>query len=125
MPPVRYSINSAGYAMKLFGRPEREKTCDCERSNEPSVAQALYLANDQEVLAKVNDPAGRLSAMIKSSADDRQVIDELYLTALSRYPTDKEREIQSSHVAAAASREAGLRDVLWSLLNVREFVFNH
>ncbi len=125
MPPVRYSINSAGYAMKLFGRPEREKTCDCERSNEPSVAQALYLANDQEVLAKVNDPAGRLSEMIKSSTDDRHVIEELYLTALSRYPTDKEREDQLAHVAANTSRTAGLRDVLWSLLNVREFVFNH
>ena len=59
-PPVRYSVTRGGYPMQIFGRPPREKTCDCERSNEPSVAQALYLINDDEVVSKVNDPQGRL-----------------------------------------------------------------
>ncbi len=111
--------------MKIFGRPDREKTCDCERSDEVSVAQALYLINDQDVHAKLDDRAGVLPRLLKSIADDRQLIEELYLTALSRFPTESESEIQLEHVKSAASRDEGMKDVLWSLLNVREFVFNH
>jgi hypothetical protein len=124
-PPVRYSVSRGGYPMQVFGRPAREKTCDCERSNEPSVAQALYLVNDEEILNKLNDPKGRIPQLLKSTEDNRQVIQELYLAALSRFPTDDEIRIQADHVQQAASRETGMRDVLWSLLNVREFIFNH
>lgn len=122
-PPVRYSVNRSGYPMQIFGRPAREKTCDCERSNEPSVAQALYLINDTEIVTKVNDPSGRLPGLLNSTADDGRVIEQLYLAALSRLPSDEERQIQMEHVAQSQSRAAGMRDVLWSLLNVREFVF--
>jgi hypothetical protein len=122
-PPVRYSMSRSGYPMQIFGRPAREKTCDCERSNEPSVAQALYLVNDTEIVTKLNDPSGRLPKLLKSTADDGKVIENLYLAALSRLPSDDERQIQMEHVAGARSREAGMRDVLWSLLNVREFLF--
>ena len=109
--------------MQVFGRPAREKTCDCERSNEPSVAQALYLINDEEILAKLNAPQGRLPQLLESNDDNGQVITELYLAALSRFPTDEEMRVQAEHVEQASSRAAGMRDVLWSLLNVREFVF--
>ena len=124
-PPVRYSVNRGGYPMQVFGRPAREKTCDCERSNEPSVAQALYLVNDEEILAKLNDPNGRLPQLLDVTDDNGQVIENLYLAALSRFPTDEELRIQSEHVDQAPSRADGMRDVLWSLLNVREFVFIH
>ncbi len=122
-PPVRYSLGRGGYPMQVFGRPAREKTCDCERSNEPSVAQALYLVNDDEILTRLSDPKGRLPKLLKSTNDNRHVIQELYLAALSRYPTSDEVRIQTEHVDRAPSREEGMRDVLWSLLNVREFVF--
>ncbi len=125
MPPLRYGATRGGYAMKIFGRPDREKTCDCERSDEVSVAQALYLINDQDVHAKLDDRTGVLPRLLKSIADDRQLIEDLYLTALSRFPTESESEIQLEHVKSAASRDEGMKDVLWSLLNVREFVFNH
>lgn len=124
-PPVRYSISRSGYPMQIFGRPAREKTCDCERSNEPSVAQALYLVNDEEIASKLNSPTGRLPELLKSTADNGKVIEELYLASLSRFPTAGELALQMEHVEKSPSREAGLRDVLWSLLNVREFVFNH
>ena len=125
MPTVRYSLSRSGYPMKIFGRPDREKTCDCERSNEPSVAQALYLINDQEVLAKLDDTKGRLSQLLRTIKHDRELITELYLTALSRFPEDQELELQLKHVAAADSRDLGMKDVMWSLLNVREFLFIH
>ena len=111
--------------MQIFGRPAREKTCDCERSNEPSVAQALYLVNDEEIVSKLNSPTGRLPELVKSTADIGKAIEELYLASLSRFPTADELALQMEHVEKSPSREAGLRDVLWSLLNVREFVFNH
>jgi hypothetical protein len=111
--------------MTVFGRPDREKTCDCERANEPSVAQALYLINDQEVVMKLDDPTGRLPQLLKTIADDRELITELYLAALSRFPTEEELATQLDHVAAAATRSDGMKDVLWSLLNVREFAFIH
>ena len=125
MPSLRYGSTRGGYPMKIFGRPDREKTCDCERSNEPSVAQALYLINDQEVLAKLDDPVGRLKKLLATIKDDRELITELYLTALARFPTVEELEIQLEHVAGASSRADGVKDVLWTLLNVREFVFIH
>ena len=125
MTAVRYGGNRPGYAMKIFGRPDREKTCDCERSNEPSVAQALYLINDQEVLAKLNDSSGRLPQLLKTMTNDRDLITELYLAALSRLPAEEELELQLRYVQKAANRESGMKDVLWTLLNVREFVFNH
>ena len=125
MPPLRYGSTRGGYAMKIFGRPDREKTCDCERSNEPSVAQALYLINDQEVLSKLDERGGRLTQLLKSVDDNRELIIELYLAALSRFPAQEELQRQLEHVAAAPSRAEGMKDVLWSLLNVREFIFIH
>lgn len=125
MPPLRYGASRGGYAMKIFGRPDREKTCDCERSNEPSVAQALYLINDQDVVSKLDDRNARLPKLLKSIKDDRELVVELYLTALSRFPTDEELQQQLEHVAGSDSRADGMKDVLWTLLNVREFVFVH
>ena len=125
MPPLRYGSTRGGYAMKIFGRPDREKTCDCERSNEPSVAQALYLINDIEVLGKINNLKGTLPKLLKSMADDGELITQLYLATLARFPTEAERDAHRQHVTAAPSRAEGMKDVLWSLLNVREFVFVH
>lgn len=125
LPSVRYGATRGGYPMKIFGRPDREKTCDCERSEEPSVAQALYLINDQEVLSKLGDRNSRLARLLQEVDDDRELITELYLTALNRFPTETELATQLEYVASAPSRDEGMQDVLWSLLNVREFVFNH
>ena len=125
MPPLRYGSIRGGYPMKIFGRPDREKTCDCERSNEPSVAQALYLINDVEVLGKINNLNGTLPKLLKSMADDGELITQLYLATLARFPTAAERDAHRQHVTAAPSRAEGMKDVLWSLLNVREFVFVH
>jgi hypothetical protein len=125
MTAVRYSGSRPGYAMKIFGRPDREKTCDCERSNEPSVAQALYLINDEDVLSKLNHASGRLPGLLKTMSDDKEVITELYLAALSRFPSENELKLQLKYVEQAKNRESGMKDVLWTLINVREFVFNH
>jgi Protein of unknown function (DUF1553)/Protein of unknown function (DUF1549) len=121
-PPARYGT-SPEYVLRIFGRPKREQTCSCERSDETNLAQALFLINDVDVQSRVEDPRGRLSRLLKSIPDDRKLIEELYLTTLSRYPRPDEMKKVLAYVAKANSRQAAMQDVLWSLINVREFLF--
>jgi len=118
---VRYGETE--YFMTTFGRPERVQTCACERSNEASLAQALFLINDSDVHKRITDPDGRLTALLDRFPADRQLIEELYLTCLARYPRPDEMETVLAFVEQSASRDAAMQDVLWSLINVREFLF--
>lgn len=111
------------YFLDIFGRPEREQTCACERSTDAALAQALYLINDNDIHSRIADPDGRLPRLLKEVSGDRALIEELYLTALCRYPTEQETQTLLDYVREAPSREAGFQDVMWSLLNVREFLF--
>ena len=113
------------YALGIFGRPLRTQLCDCERSGETGLAQAMYLLNDIDVNQKIGDKDGVLAALLKKHKDDRPVIEALYLGSLSRYPSDEELQDSLEFVQASQSRAAGLQDIMWSLMNVREFIFNH
>ncbi|HUE73932.1 MAG TPA: DUF1553 domain-containing protein [Pirellulaceae bacterium] len=127
LAPTRFggTTDASGYALEVFGRPLRAETCDGERSFDVTLTQVLYLMNDAEVQAKIAAADGRLAKLLKESKDDKQLIEELYLGTLSRLPTEKETTKAVDYVAGAADRKTGLEDVLWSLLNVREFVLNH
>ena len=111
------------YAMHVFGRPKRELTTICERSNDPSLAQALFLINDANVHARVAAPEGRLPKLLEANSDNDELIDELYLTCLTRYPSEKERTVLRDYFAGDVPRLEAAQDVLWSLMNVREFIF--
>jgi len=111
------------YFLSIFGRPKRQETCACERSNQPSLAQALYLINDADVHRRIADRDGRLAGMLDRISDDSLLIDELYLTCLGRHPSDEETGTLLEYVAASESREAAMQDCMWSLMNVREFLF--
>jgi hypothetical protein len=126
LAPTRLNNNNGpAYALAIFGRPLRTQTCDCERSGDAGLPQAMYLINDTDVNAKISAPGGRLAKLLQEIADDQPLLEELYLGTLCRFPTEDERKKSLDHVARAADRKAGFEDVLWSLLNVREFVFNH
>jgi hypothetical protein len=111
------------YFMETFGRPPRREICSCERSGEPALTQALYLINDEDIHTRLADPRGRLPQLLTTLKDDRQLVEELYLMALSRRPTPAETDTVTAHINRAPSREAAMQDVLWTLLNVREFLF--
>jgi hypothetical protein len=118
------------YAVYLFGKPAREINCDCERSASPSLQQTLFLRNDEELLLLLNRKEGWLAQLAKESgrADwppAEQLVESAYLRSLSRMPTEGERRIAASHFASAASPREGLRDLMWALLNTKEFVVNH
>lgn len=113
------------YVLGIFGRPLRTQTCDCERSVETGLAQAMYLLNDTDVNQKIADPNGRLAQLLKEQKDDRKLIEELYLDVLSRFPTDDEVDNAVAFVADSESRDVGMQDIMWSLMNLREFIFVH
>ncbi len=115
------------YFFRIFGRPVRASVCECERSNEPSIAQALHLMNSEEIMSKIKDRNGAARRLANSKMPPRQIIDELYLSSLSRYPTEAERTLMLRVFtdAGAEDRQAAVEDVLWALLNTRSFVYNH
>jgi hypothetical protein len=113
------------YFFRIFGRPVRASVCECERSNEPSIAQALHLMNSEEIMSKVRSRRGIARRLARSSKTPREVIDSLYLGTLSRYPGDKEKALMLKVFADADERQEAVEDVLWALLNTRGFVYNH
>ena len=114
------------YFFRIFGRPVRASVCECERSNEPSIAQALHLMNSEEIMSKIHDSPTAPRELAHSKMSPREIVDELYLGTLSRFPSDKERTLMLQVFAEAGDdRQAAVEDVLWALLNTREFVYNH
>src|SRR5262249_32147098 len=114
------------YFFSIFGRPVRASVCECERSNEPSIAQALHLMNSEEIISKIRARTGAARHLANSKMTPREIIDELYLSTLSRYPTDTERTLMLRvFTEAGDDRHAAVEDVLWALLNSRSFVYNH
>jgi hypothetical protein len=124
--PIEYAPTlRMPYPLELFGRGIRKQTCgNCERTDEPALNQALYLLTDGDVVDRVSADRGRLRDISKTE-DDEQVVEQLYLSALARPPTESELVDVIAYRSECESREAWMEDVLWSLLNVREFVFQH
>lgn len=112
------------YFLRIFGRPLRASVCECERSNEPSISQALHLMNSREISSHIESQAGRARQLADSSSSPIEIVDELFLTTLSRFPTEEERALMLTEFDGADRRSAA-EDILWALLNTREFVYNH
>ncbi len=130
--PLSRPSGRVRYAFRIFGRPLRAEICDCERDNSPSLPQALYLLNDAEMLARVQAPGGRLTELLASGREDRRLVEELYLTALSRPARPGEVDTALRHLSkwrgeakGKAARREAFEDLLWALLNLKEFVTNH
>jgi len=111
--------------LEVFGRPSRQTVCACERGVEPSIAQALHLMNSTRTMHKVQSRHGRASRLSASGMSPEQIIEELYLSALSRQPSDAERQLMLQAFQDTGDLRLATEDVLWALLNLREFVFNH
>ncbi|HEX3314200.1 MAG TPA: DUF1549 domain-containing protein [Gemmataceae bacterium] len=114
------------YFFRIFGRPVRASVCECERSNEPSIAQALHLMNSEEIADKIHTPTGTARRLARSKKTPAEIIDELYLTTLTRFPSESERASMLRVFAeAGADRQGATEDALWALVNSRGFVYNH
>jgi hypothetical protein len=113
------------YTFRIFGRPPRTTACDCERAMEPALPQKLFLMTDPTLLAKFNDPNGRLQTLLKSSKTDDEVLDELFLATLARMPSARDRKSFTEHRQMVGNRREALFDTMWALINTREFILNH
>jgi hypothetical protein len=113
------------YFLDTFDRPRRVTSCECERSSGATLAQVLLLANSDEIEAKIAAGDGKLARLIKEKKPMREVIDELYLTAYSRRPIAEESRRTLAHIERADNKQQALEDVLWAIINTKEFMFNH
>ncbi|HXG10754.1 MAG TPA: DUF1549 domain-containing protein [Gemmataceae bacterium] len=115
----------ASYFLDVFGRPQRISACECERVNEANLAQALHLLNSEEIQAKLTRSGGRAEALAKDPRPDAEKVEELFLWALAHPPTPAQMEVALAHISKhAANKKAAYENILWALINTKEFVFN-
>jgi hypothetical protein len=120
--------NTRSAFLNGFGRPDRIQTCECERTNEPSMAQALHMANGDTLNEKLKQKDNRIDKLLSTGQPASKIIEEIYLSSVSRLPTLQEAKAMTNLLAQATTPEARretLQDILWSLLSSRDFVFNH
>jgi hypothetical protein len=107
--------------LKIFGKPDRLLACECERRSDTTLNQAFQLISGPAVTRKVRK-SPRVARLLKRKASDAEVIRELYLAALSRYPTAKEEQLISARLARAPDRRKAVEDLLWAVMNAKEFL---
>ncbi len=112
------------YFLGLFGRSDRVTACACDRSNEVTLPQLLHMQNG-EILQKVKHNDSRLAKLLRDKTDERAMIDALFVAALCRKPSDKERDQVIAALAGTEDRSEAMQDLFWALLNTKEFSFNH
>ena len=112
------------YFLTVFGRPESTSACECERSGDSNLAQNLLLLNSSEIQSKLTGPRSARLAIDKREHVER--ISELYLTAFSRKPDSEEVAIALEHIQKnEKNMKAAYEDIIWALINTKEFLFNH
>jgi len=133
---------NSSYALSAFGKPARVANCDCERTSDPTLLQTLFTRNDPELLSALDgsnkNSMGWIAELRRAYGPQQKAgppkgkpldldptINEAFLRTLSRPPTPKEILLAKEDIAAAKDPVDGVRDVLWALLNTREFLVNH
>lgn len=116
--------NTANYFLTTFGRASRTTVCSCEVKVDPNLSQALHLLNGSTVERKI-EQGGVVKKLLKEGKTRDQVIEELYLRCLSRKPSQEELAKLQEFFSDGEKPDQVLNDVFWSLLNAKEFVFNH
>jgi hypothetical protein len=113
------------YFLDVFDRPPRSSACECARSTGASLSQVLHLSFSGNIESKVNSGDGRVAKLVKAKATPEQALEDIYLAALARQPTEQERQTSLTYLWGQPDLRRGLEDILWTLLNTREFMFNH
>ena len=108
--------------LAMFGKPARLLACECERSSETTLGQTFQLISSPQINSLLTDKDNRLTRLIESGRSGREMVEELYWTALSRPPGSQELAEASAHLEESSDKRAALEDITWALLNAKEFV---
>jgi hypothetical protein len=131
------SYNRSSPFLKVFGRPESASVCECERASAPSLSQSLHLMNAADVKSKLTTSGGRAERLAKDTKPEALKIRELYLAAFAREPMSHEQSVAEDYLARPRQDAAGkplapgqarrlaYEDLLWALINTKEFLYNH
>ena len=137
------SFNSSHYFLSVFGRPDSSSSCECERSQEASLAQSLHLLNSKSIQEKLAADNGRAALLVRDTGrSHEEKIDELYLMAFSRHPSAEELSTALAYLNHKQLTQAtktdtdgdqenldperiAYEDIIWALINTKEFLFNH
>lgn len=117
--------NFGSYFLDTFDRPRRVTSCECERSAGATMGQVLLMANSDEIENKVAAGDGRIARLLAENRSDLEIADDIYLAAFARLPRAEERSKVLGYVGRHPNRREALEDVLWTVLNSREFTFNY
>ena len=122
-----YDSAVQSYFLKTFGRNDREITCECERSSQPSMIQVLHLANGNSVNDRLASNKSIVEKLIAEKADDGRIVEEASLATLSRLPTTEEKAGFLAMLGSAGESEkrSAVEDLFWALMTSREFLFQH
>jgi len=123
---IALSDSSTGSAfLELFGRPGRDTGLESERNNRVTAEQRLHLLNSTHIQHKIQQ-SEKLRALVQGGARPRDAADRLYLTILSRYPTDDELRTAGEYVQKAGNNKwPAAVDLAWALMNSDEFLYRH
>lgn len=131
------SYNKSSPFLRVFGRPEGESVCECERVQSSSLAQSLHLLNASDIKTKLASPQGRAARLAKERTPVAEKVRELYLSAYSRPPRPQELNFAMEYLSPPQTGSPGqsnspstlrpedLQDLIWALINTKEFLFNH
>ena len=119
------AFNATSYFLTVFGRPDNASACECERSQDSSLAQSLHLLNSKGVQEKLTHGEGRAAVLARGEQPMEARLGQLFLTAYGRPPTPAETTQAQEYLAARQGSVAAWEDLIWALINSKEFLFNH
>src|SRR5262249_35837121 len=108
--------------LRVFGKPERLPSCECERSDDTTLNQAFQLLTGELMNKMLAEPDNRIGKLLAAGKSNREIATEFYLAALSRPPSKTEITAALRIIDRSKERRAGLEDVVWGLVNAKEFL---
>lgn len=111
------------YFLTTFAKPKRASVCECERTPDENLAQALHTLNGDIISNKIADAKGRLAGLQTEKKTHEEIVTEVYLATLSRRPTAAELEASRTFLASSPSPKEYYEDLLWALINSKQFLF--
>ncbi len=96
--------------------------CECERDNGSNMLQALHFLNGKSILGRVRNPSARPALLIAKKMTDDELVKEVYLWSLSRFPSEKELALGREFLRLGDHRTAGAQDLMWALFNSKDFL---